>query len=451
MRKNLWLMIALGLWLHNTNAQSQLSMEQYYYVGGSAALNPTPIASFQMNSGFYAEGRYNYEDINTFSLYMGKTFAKESKLSYSVSAMAGAVIGNLNGGSLAANISIGYKNFYLFSQPQYTFSLENSVNNYTYHWTDLTYSPLDWLSLGLSVQHTKPHYSGSSLEKGIVAEIAYKKWSFPVYAFSPQNSDRYFVVGANLELNFRKRKIKANKNDEMSKMPDYAEILKENTVSEEDKDPEEKQPELLAKVRRVNVIVRTKTGDIEPAPASAAKSVAASPGQVNKAKNVSQSRKANEKSPARSRSVQENSNKPLTRTDQNKEISARNVQDGGTSQKNPAKAINGNSENRKIESISEIPASRNSVDLAKDNQQLYAISIGPFQNEKDAMFIKSKLSFIFNTESTMYPEGGLYKIRISGFIHQTEAELYIKRAMNSGFKNPFSIITYQGKLIKPQP
>jgi hypothetical protein len=195
MRKKLALLLLAklsGLWQLNAVAQSQLSFEQYYNVGGGVPATAMPVAGFQTNNGFYAEGRYNYEALNSFSLYMGRTFSKESALSYSISPMAGAVMGQYSGGSLAANISLGYKNFYLYSQPQYTFSLAGAENNYIYSWTDFTYSPKDWLSVGVSLQHTKPYKDKGYVQNGVVIETAIKNFTFPVYVFSPTTKDSFW-------------------------------------------------------------------------------------------------------------------------------------------------------------------------------------------------------------------------------------------------------------------
>lgn len=419
-------MIALGLLLHKTNAQSQLSMGQFYYMGGGIALNPTPIVSFQKNNGFYTEARYNYEDVNTFSYYMGKTFAKEANFSYSISPMAGAVIGNFNGGSLAANIGLGYKDFYLFSQPQYTFSLQNSIDNYIYHWTDLTYSPLDWLSVGVSVQHTKPHYDKSTLEKGIVAELAYKKWTFPLYVFNPHVADRYFVLGANLELSFKKRKKNSRINADLT-MPtpeSLVELPKENIVTEP-----EKKPEILAKVRRVTVAVNNKIND-----EAITNEISANPTPPtqSKAEHIKTASKINS-TPTKIPS--------LTKTPQT------DIKKSATTN-NATARIDDQKPNvtKRLESVERSALDKpvlpivNSTENAKN---LFAVILSPFKNEQDALFIKSKLTVIFKCESSVYSDGGDFKIRIPNFTHQTEAEIFINRCINSGFKNTFAVSSYQ--------
>ena len=205
MRKNQLLLIIFGLLQLKVTAQSFGSLQQYYIGSGNTYLL-NPIGSYQLNSGLYFEGRYNYEDVGTFSLYSGWTFEKERKLSYSISPMAGFVAGNFNGASVGANISFEYKRLSFFSSPQYTISASDRNSNFFYNWADLSLNISEGFSAGFSIQHTKSWQSRPILEKGILLEPSYKKWSFPLYIYNPLEKERYFVLGINFEWQTKKRK-----------------------------------------------------------------------------------------------------------------------------------------------------------------------------------------------------------------------------------------------------
>lgn len=80
---------------------------------------------------------------------------------------------------------------------------------------------------------------------------------------------------------------------------------------------------------------------------------------------------------------------------------------------------------------------------------LYAVILSPFKDKQEAVFIKSRLLAVFNTQSILYADGSNFKIRIPGFRYHTEAELYAHQAINSGFKNKFYIIPYEIKSVNP--
>ncbi len=190
-------MILCGLW-HSTKAQ-QGGLEQYYYMGTYKAFTLVPVAYYQTNTNWYAEGRFNYEAINTLSLYAGKTFEKKAAFSYAASPIAGVVLGRLNGGSAGINLAMDYQNFYFNTQSQYTFSVQQRSNNFIYSWSDLTYRFSAKFAAGVSVQQTKLYQINGAFERGLVLRTGFKSWSFPLYIFKPESSERYFVLGINYE------------------------------------------------------------------------------------------------------------------------------------------------------------------------------------------------------------------------------------------------------------
>jgi hypothetical protein len=408
MRKKLVLLLLLklsGLLLPKVYAQSQLSLEHYYAGTAGSPTTMMPIASFQAGKGFYTEARYNYEELNTMSLYMGRTISKESKLSYSVSPMAGVVVGNLNGGSVGMNVSLGYKNFYLYSQPQYTFSVENCFNNYIYSWTDLTYSPSNWLSVGLSLQHTKPYGTRSYMENGLVVEVAYRHFTFPVYFFNPLNKSRSIVLGTNLELNFRKRK----KKKEQKTSEPYREEIPMKVIAKlpEKKEGEEKpKPDSgpVIKVRRVNVIVQPKsTGPETPEPV-----------------------------------IKKEPEKTITPSEQKEEEKAEKLmavaKPKHMATKHPEPSL-------KAAAVEVKPARYHKA---------FALLLGPFVSQQEALSVQNKLSEISNREAILYSEGSRYRLRISGFRNLKEAESFVL-ILSNDFVTESTIISYQLKNIDAIP
>lgn len=200
MKRRLLLAIALSGLLLKGFSQSNGTYEQYYYLGENRSFCWVPTVTYHTPDDWYIEARGNYEAINSASLYLGRTFKKKASVSYSIIPIAGLVIGRLNGGSVGANVALDYKKISFTSQSQYTFSIESRATNFTYSWSDLTYQLKDWVSAGVSLQQTRGVY-----EKGILVRGVYKNLSIPVYVFSPATSERYFVLGLNVEWSLKKK------------------------------------------------------------------------------------------------------------------------------------------------------------------------------------------------------------------------------------------------------
>jgi len=184
------------------HAQSKLSIGQYSYIRSREPLYISPIVQYQSGGNWYAEARYNYEDLHTGSLYGGRTFSSEHALSYSITPMAGVMWGKLRGVSAGLNASIEYKKYYLSTQSQYSVATRNPMESFFFSWSEAGYRPLDWLYTGLSLQYTKPRHTGALTEPGFFACFSYRQWSLPVYCFLPSREPCFFVVGITREWRY---------------------------------------------------------------------------------------------------------------------------------------------------------------------------------------------------------------------------------------------------------
>ncbi len=118
-------------------AQSSGGMEQYYYThtGGTAAY--VPMAYYNTAGNWYGEARYNFDDIETFSLYAGKKFSKKGNFSYSATPMIGGLVGRMNGASVGMNMEADFQKLFFTCQSQYSFSLEDRENKFFFNWSEL--------------------------------------------------------------------------------------------------------------------------------------------------------------------------------------------------------------------------------------------------------------------------------------------------------------------------
>lgn len=186
---------------------AQEIVEQYCYLGQAEASAWVPQLHYQSPKNWYVEGRYNYEGLNAFSLYVGKAFLWEGDFSYSVTPLLGGVVGGFKGGSAGLNLSADYKGFFLSSQSQYSFCVNEENVDFLFAWSEMGYRVLDWFYFGVSTQYnylcqTKDRW----IDPGAMVGIEIGKWTFPIYGFSPKDSNPYFVVGVNFNLGIHQDK-----------------------------------------------------------------------------------------------------------------------------------------------------------------------------------------------------------------------------------------------------
>jgi hypothetical protein len=144
----------------------------------------------------HLEGRYQYEDLETGSLWVGWTFSAGSSLELEATPMAGVVFGQTDGFAPGLEWTLSWKDFELYSESEYLFDAESSENNFFYAWSELSWYAQPWLRFGLSVQRTRLHESEREVDRGLFVGAAWGPVELVVYAFNLDDEAPFAVVGA---------------------------------------------------------------------------------------------------------------------------------------------------------------------------------------------------------------------------------------------------------------
>jgi hypothetical protein len=194
-------LLLMFLTLAQLCVSAQNTFEQYCYFQRGEQVLWVPMVHYVSPKNWRFEGRYNYEALNSFAFYAGKQFTFGKTVTSTFTPLAGIVIGEFNGGSVALNTLFEYNAFFLSSQGQYTFSTQRAWDSFAFNWSEIGYNFLDWAYLGVSAQYTANNdLSRSMVEPGVVLGLQLKKWSFPLYAFKSSEGQAYFVLGATYSI-----------------------------------------------------------------------------------------------------------------------------------------------------------------------------------------------------------------------------------------------------------
>jgi hypothetical protein len=132
----------------------------------------------------HIEGRYNYEALETGSLWVGYNLSCGENLVVEFAPMIGGVFGELTGVAPGYNFALSYKRLSLSSQGEYVFDVGDSSGSFFYTWSELSYSPLDWLHAGLAVQRTKAYDSDLDIQRGFLVGLTYRSVDLTTYVFN---------------------------------------------------------------------------------------------------------------------------------------------------------------------------------------------------------------------------------------------------------------------------
>jgi hypothetical protein len=132
----------------------------------------------------HLEGRYNYEGPRVASMWVGWNFGVGEKLRVDGTLMAGGVFGDTRGWAPGYKLSISYWNLVLYSEGEYVVDMNDADNDFFYTWSQLGYSPLEWLEVGIVTQRTRAYRTGLDIQRGLFAGVTWKRLTLSTYIFN---------------------------------------------------------------------------------------------------------------------------------------------------------------------------------------------------------------------------------------------------------------------------
>ena len=144
--------------------------------------------------------RYNYEDKETGSVWVGYNFEVGEKLTFRATPMVGGVFGNTTGIAPGYLAGISWKRLDLSTEGEYVFDTRDSTGSFFYSWMELSYSPRDWCHAGLVAQRTKAYQTTLDIQRGLLVGFSHKKVSFTTYIFNAGWTDPTVVLSLGLNL-----------------------------------------------------------------------------------------------------------------------------------------------------------------------------------------------------------------------------------------------------------
>jgi hypothetical protein len=178
-------------WSFSASAFSYVLPDEPDYV------QPTVTADY---GSLHLEARYNYEDHQTGSAWVGYNFAGGDAFSFELTPIVGVVFGDTDGVAPGLEASLAWRQLDLSSEIEYVFDTAESSDSFLYTWSELGWSPEDWLRMGLVVQRTKAYKSEFDIERGFFAGVAYRNASVTAYVLNPDASEPTVVVGVSVDF-----------------------------------------------------------------------------------------------------------------------------------------------------------------------------------------------------------------------------------------------------------
>ena len=172
--------------------QYSLSVDGYLIPNGDSYVQPTFTSDHKW---LHLEARYNNENFRTGSLWAGYNFSWGKTWQFAVTPMIGGVFGRTNGIAPGCEASLTWKKLEFAINNEYVFDTTSKSGNFYYNWPQFTYSPLQWLQLGLVAQRNKTFQTKLDVQRGFFVGLLYKKFGFTTYVFNAGWTDPTVVLG----------------------------------------------------------------------------------------------------------------------------------------------------------------------------------------------------------------------------------------------------------------
>ena len=160
-------------------------------------LSPTLSADREW---LHLEARYNYEDRNTVSFWGGVNLEWGEQVTLAVTPMFGVVSGDTDGIAPGFLFTLGTEKLELYSEGELMLDVGGKEDSFYYSWTELSYTPMSWLSVGLAAQKTRAYQTPRSVERGLLAGTAWRNMTLTGYVFEPFSDQKTVVIAFGLDF-----------------------------------------------------------------------------------------------------------------------------------------------------------------------------------------------------------------------------------------------------------
>jgi hypothetical protein len=165
----------------------------YYYIPPDAGnvLQPTLTAD---RGWLHLEARYNYEELDTASVWFGYNFSGGRQVQWTLSPMVGVVFGQLSGVAPGFRGSVSWQTLELYSEGEYVIDAADTSASYFYNWSELSLGVFDRLRIGLAMQHTRLYQSDREIQRGVLVGLAYARAALNAYLFNPDHDPTLVIA-----------------------------------------------------------------------------------------------------------------------------------------------------------------------------------------------------------------------------------------------------------------
>lgn len=141
----------------------------------------------------HLEARYSYESIGARSAFVGWNFSGGGTVTWQLTPLIGGAWGSTRAFVPGFEASLGWRRLDVYIEAEYVRDRAEGSDSYVYAWSELGYTPLEWLRIGLAGQRTRAYGGDRDLQRGPFAQLTWGPVTIGAYWFNPGSSEQVFV------------------------------------------------------------------------------------------------------------------------------------------------------------------------------------------------------------------------------------------------------------------
>jgi hypothetical protein len=161
--------------------------EAYYYILPNEK-NTTTLIGYADHNAFHSEVRYNYEDLQTVSVFGGYRFKAGHGITAEVTPITGLAAGKTDGVIPGLLLNLAWKKSDFYSESEYVNNFQGSKLNYSYTWPEPEITPFKNFRTGISANRTRLIHSALDFQRGIFVKYTFRKLTAGIHYFNPISS-----------------------------------------------------------------------------------------------------------------------------------------------------------------------------------------------------------------------------------------------------------------------
>jgi hypothetical protein len=148
----------------------------------------------------HLEARYNYEDLETASLWLGYNMSGGETVAWEITPMFGGVFGLTDAVAPGYKGSLGWRALEFYSEGEYVFDTGDASDRFFYNWSEFTVALAPWWRVGLVTQRTRVYQTERDIQRGLLVGFSYKALDSTLSVFNPDDSHPIVVFSAAVEF-----------------------------------------------------------------------------------------------------------------------------------------------------------------------------------------------------------------------------------------------------------